>query len=50
MPKVGEKALQKETDIYWIYQEMIWIAHKQQDWTKKLQYLERASEEKKDET
>ena len=37
-----EKALQKETDTYWIYQEMGWIAHKQQDWTKKLQYLERA--------
>lgn len=30
-----EKAVQKETDTYWIYQEMIWIAHKQQDMKKK---------------
>lgn len=39
-----EKALKKEEDTYWIYQEMIWIAHKQKDFHKKLQYLERVSE------
>lgn len=42
-----EKALIKEVDHYWIYQEMIWIAHKQQNYEKKLQYLHRASEEYK---
>lgn len=39
-----EKALQKEHDQYWIYQEMIWIAHKQCNYEKKLKYLKRASQ------
>lgn len=43
-----EKALTKEEEHYWIYQEMIWIAHKQRDFKKKLSYLDRASAERKD--
>ena len=43
-----ERALLLEKDHGWIYQEMIWIAHKQKDWNKKLSYLERASKEKKE--
>ncbi|MEG0274880.1 MAG: tetratricopeptide repeat protein, partial [Longicatena sp.] len=39
-----EKALSREEETYWIYQEMIWIAHKQRDSKKKLEYLNRASE------
>lgn len=41
-----EKALEKESETYWIYQEMIWIAHKQHDPYKKLAYLDRAIQEK----
>ena len=37
-----ENALKLEEDRTWIYQEMIWIAHKQKDWQKKLSYLDRA--------
>lgn len=37
-----EKALLNEQDSYWIYQEMIWIAHKQKDQHKKLAYLDRS--------
>ena len=37
-----ENALKLEKDKNWIFQEMIWIAHKQQDWKKKLAYLDRA--------
>lgn len=40
-----EKALKREEDTYWIYQEMIWIAHKQKDMKKKHAYLMRASKE-----
>lgn len=43
-----EKAIHREKEHYWIYQEMIWIAHKQRDWEKKLAYLKRAEKEKKD--
>lgn len=43
-----EKALQHETDTYWIYQEMIWIAHKQHDLKKKLAYLKQAEKQFKD--
>ena len=41
-----EKALKKEEEHYWIYQEMIWIAHKQRDFQKKLEYLDRACKER----
>lgn len=41
-----EKALDKESETYWIYQEMIWIAHKQHDPYKKLHYLDQASKQK----
>lgn len=37
-----EKALVNEEEPYWIYQEMIWIAHKCGDSRKKLEYLDRA--------
>ncbi len=40
-----EKALLIEKEHDWIFQEMIWIAHKQQDWNKKLFYLKRAYRE-----
>ena len=43
-----EKAIHREKEHYWIYQEMIWIAHKQRDWKKKLAFLKRAEKEKKD--
>lgn len=43
-----EKALKNETERYWIYQEMIWIAHKQRDYVKKLRYLLDAEKERKD--
>ena len=40
-----EKALQRdeENDREWIWQEMIWIAHKEKNYEKKLSYLDRAS-------
>ena len=41
-----EHALTKEEEHTWIYQEMIWIAHKQKDWNKKLALLKRADKEK----
>lgn len=40
-----EKALKNEDDRRWIYQEMVWIAHKQEAYEKKLAYLLRAQEE-----
>lgn len=42
-----EKALQRdeENDREWIWQEMIWIAHKEKNYEKKLSYLDRASAE-----
>lgn len=42
-----EKALAQEepNDREWIWQEMIWIAHKQKAYEKKLAYLDRASKE-----
>lgn len=43
-----EKALKNEKDRYWIYQEMIWIAHKQKDYVKKLHFLLDAEKERKD--
>lgn len=43
-----EKALGKEKERNWIYQEMVWIAHKMNDNEKKLEYLERATKEYKD--
>lgn len=35
-----EKALEREMDQYWIYQEMIWIVNKQNNHVKKLEYLD----------
>lgn len=43
-----ENALLIEHEHDWIYQQMIWIAHKQKDWNKKLSYLKRADKEKED--
>lgn len=42
-----EKALKRDdqADREWVWQEMIWIAHKEQDFEKKLEYLDRASKE-----
>lgn len=42
-----EKALLKDehADREWIWQEMIWLAHKEKDYDKKLMYLDRASAE-----
>lgn len=34
-------AARNEEDAYWIYQDMVWIAHKMEDPIKKLQYLDR---------
>lgn len=42
-----EKALERnDADKYWILQEMVWIAHKQDDPLLKLQYLDRLSQVK----
>lgn len=42
-----EKALEREelSDREWIWQEMIWISHKQRAYEQKLAYLDRASQE-----
>lgn len=45
-----EKALERNTpDAYWILQDMVWIAHKQGDDIRKLQYLDRMNQIKPDE-
>ena len=38
-----EKALKRETDSDWIYQEIIWILSKQNNYEKKLDYLDQLS-------
>lgn len=48
--KYYEKALEKNTeDAYWILQDMVWIAHKQDDMIHKLQYLDRMNKVKENE-
>lgn len=48
--KYYEKALEKNTDdAYWILQDMVWIAHKQDDMIRKLQYLDRMNKVKENE-